>query len=233
MGLDDPFPYKENNSISSLPNSYISALSAVQEQSFIEAGFDNPDYYEQLFTYKHKATFVKVGFLVGIHDSFFILLGIILINLAKIGAIHPFKHEIISSFDMATMYFVNIAPFLITFFLTFKTFKKITGIISRKMAFYLISGFSLGVLTLSIVFFILGYWIGLAKCQEVYIFLSDCSKYLPFLQNMADFYWDYIKPTILSGTWIQLSEVFSISIALYIVYYAKILHLKKITNQKR
>ena len=47
----------KKDSISSLPRTYLEALSAIQEQSFVEAGLDDPEEYSQAFTFKHRLAF--------------------------------------------------------------------------------------------------------------------------------------------------------------------------------
>jgi len=214
------------DSISALPETYLEALSAIQEQAFIEAGLDDPDYYAEAFTLKHRLSFFKVGLFAGLGDCVLTLIGMVLYVLGRMKAVPVFGYER-STCDYLLSFVIVTFPYSATLFLTIRTFAHISGTISRKMAFYLSLGFTEGAVMTTALIFALCYAIATDWKQLVYTYLWECEKVSPLLTGMSAYFWTYLRPALISGAWDDLKMGLLVSCLMLLSYVARVFWLRK------
>ena len=212
--------------ISALPETYLEALSAIQEQAFIEAGLDDPDYYAEAFTLKHRLSFFKVGLFAGLGDCVLTLIGMVLYVLGTMKALPVFGYRR-NSFDYMLSFLIVTFPYSATLFLTIRTFAHISGTISRKMAFYLSLGFMEGSVMTTALIFALCYSIATDWGNTVYMYLYECEKTLPFVCGISGFFWRNIRPALIKGSWDELKISTLVSALIMLSYVARLFWLRK------
>ena len=219
----DPISSSQGDKISALPNTYINALSAIQEQSFIDSETEDYGLYSKLFTNNHKIAFFKTGFITAMLESFLLVIGYVLYQLTHYKILTPFGHEHLNLIDKFTLLLIQFFPYLLTLFLTAQTFSYLTGEIPRKMAKFLLSGFFCGSLFTILFLIILNYWSGIEYAEGVYKFL------IIFSQKVADFFWYYLRVVFEKGIWDETIMILSVNFLLFLIYFIQI---KRIDIQK-
>jgi len=223
--------HEGRDTISSLPHTFLEALSAIQEQNFVEAELEDPSFYGQLFTFKHKLTFLKVGLLTGIADSLLTVLGMIFYCLGIKGILPIFSvYQSNSLFNKILAYIITILPYIITIYLVFSVFKRISGTISKKMALFLSLGFVEGSILTTLLMFIVGYGLSTDFASFIYQTLDAWQTIYPILNGIADFFWNHFRYAIVDATWKELWTVIVISIAIFSCLWSRNFWLKR--NQK-
>ncbi len=213
------------DSISSLPRTFMEALSAIQEQSFVEAGLADPDHYSQSFTNKHRVTFFKVGFFTAVEDSILTVIGMFLFVLSERGIIPLFGTFSPSSPERAIAWIVATFPYMVVVFLVVQTYSKISGTISKKMGFYLALGFSVGVMFITGLFFMAGYGAATEFADSIYMFFLKWESLLSFLYGLADFFWYQIRSVLVQAVWTELKAAAGIIVILALIYYSRVFWL--------
>jgi len=220
----------ENNlpkdSISALPETYLEALSAIQEQAFIEAGLEDPDYYSEAFTLKHRLSFFRVGLFAGLGDCILTLIGMVLYVLGKMGAVPVFGYDR-GIFDLALAFIIATFPYSATLLLTIRTFAHISGTISKKMAFWLAVGFAEGSVLSTALLFELCYAVATEWKNQVYLYLLSLGEAVSFFKGVESFFWYNLTPALVSGSWDELKLSASVSAVLFLAFFARSLWLKK------
>ena len=211
----------KKDSISSLPRTYLEALSAIQEQSFVEAGLDDPEEYSQAFTFKHRLAFFRVGFHTAFDDALLAIVGMILYVIAKKGGLPIFSYWHLTKFNLFYAFTVATLPYMATFLLTLDSLLKVTGTISRNMVFHLILGFTQGAILTTMLTFVLGYGLSQKFAMKIYSSLMLIEQTF-HLDGMANYFWQYVRPAITLGTWNELKAAMGISAAMFLVYFFKV-----------
>jgi|GEM_PF-2326540 len=214
------------DSISALPETYLEALSAIQEQAFIEAGLEDPDYYSEAFTLKHRLSFFKTGLFAGLGDCILTLIGIVLYVLGKMQAVPVFGYSR-GTFDFALAFAIVTFPYIATLVLTIRTFAHISGTISKKMAFWLVCGFAEGSVLTTALLFALCYAVATEWKNQIYLYLLNLADAVPFLKGVESFFWYNLTPALVRGSWDELKLSASVSAVLFLAFFARSLWLKK------
>ena len=217
---------QSGDGISALPRAYLEALSAIQEQAFIEVGLDDPDYYAEAFTLKHRLTFFKVGLFAGLGDCILTLIGMVLYVLGRMKALPVFGYER-SGIDYALSFIIVTFPYTATLLITIRTFAHISGTISRKMAFYLSLGFAEGSVMTTALIFALCYAVATDWRELVYMYLYECERVFPLLYGTSEFFWRNVRPALIRGSWDELKMSALVSALIMLSYVARVFWLKK------
>ena len=216
------------DTISALPETYLEALSAIQEQSFIEAGLDDPDHYAEAFTLKHRLSFFKVGVFTGLGDCILTLLGMVLYVLGKMEIVPVFGYSR-TFFDFALAFAIVTFPYTATLFLTIRTFAHMSGTISRKMGFYLVLGFAEGSVLSTALIFSLCYAVSGEWSRKIFLYLKELGSHVWFLSGLDDFFWK-IRPALVRGSWDELKLSALVSGLLFMSYLARKFWIRKEKN---
>jgi len=211
----------DGDGISSLPGTYLEALSAIQEQSFVEAGLEDPDHYAEAFTLKHRVSFFKTGLFAGIGDSLLTVFGMVLYTLGKMQAIEVFGNKPAGTVDLVLAFLVAAFPYIATVLLTVKVFSKISGTISKSMALFLVLGFSVGAILCTALAFIVGYGTSTEYAASIYRNAAAWETVFPFLGGLADFFWYGVRHALVKGTWDELGAAVLVSLCLLLAYMAR------------
>ena len=233
------------DSISALPETYLEALSAIQEQAFIEAGLEDPDYYSEAFTLKHRLSFFKTGLFAGLEDCILTLIGMVLYVLGKIQAVPVFGYSR-GTFDFALAFVIVTFPYIATLILTIRTFTHISGTISKKMAFWLVCGFTEGSVLTTALLFAFCYAVATEWKNQIYLHLLHLEKSISFLkgisflketsflkgaelflQKVESFFWYDLTTALVRGSWDELKLSAFVSAILFFVFFVRSLWLKK------
>ena len=214
------------DTVSALPETYLEALSAIQEQAFIEAGLDDPDYYAEAFTLKHRLSFFKVGVFTGLGDCLLTLIGMVLYVMGRMGAVPVFGYQT-SFFDLFLAFTIVTFPYSATLLLTIRTFAHITGTISRKMGFYLALGFAEGSVLSTALIFALCWAVSGEWKNYIYLYLERLGCTIWFMKGVERFFWYDLSPALTRGSWDELKLAFIVSLLLFAAYLARCFWLRR------
>ena len=219
----------QRDTVSALPETYLEALSAIQEQAFIEAGLDDPEYYSEAFTLKHRLSFFKVGLFTGLSDCLLTLFGMVLFTLGRMKACPVFGYRY-TQFDYVLSFLIVTFPYLATLLLTVRTFSHMSGTISRKMGFYLVLGFSEGsVFSTALVFALCWAAAGEYKLRT-YLFLKKLSESIWFIKGIEEYFWRALAPAMIKASWDELKMAACVSAILFTAYIARKIWLTRERN---
>jgi len=218
----------QRDTISALPENYLEALSAIQEQSFVEAGLDDPDLYGEAFTLKHRLSFFKTGLFAGLGDCLLTIVGMILYVLGKMGAVPIFGYERRTA-DLVLAFAIVTFPYAASLILAIRTLAHVSGTISKKMMFWLIVGFTEGSLSGSALSFAACYGAASEWNTQIYLYLLKLEDIFPLFRGTADFFWYHMRAAMVSAAWDELKLSLLISSILFFAFLAKasLLHREK------
>ncbi len=203
-----------------LPKSFIEALSAIQEQSFIDSTRDDPEDYAKSFTLQNRLHFFWAGFSGGAFDVTLTAVGMFLFSLAMTGILPMFGRWNPGAIDLVFAFLLATFPYLATFILAVRIFSQISGTISRIMALWLSIGFFVGCSLLSLLYFIVGHAAAYDFADSVYLFLARISAAL------ADLYWDSVRDVLVKASWREAVLAHFCGLFVCLIYLGKILELK-------
>jgi len=213
-------PREEHGRPTNLPKSFIEALSAIQEQSFIDSTRDDPEDYAKSFTLMNRLHFFWAGFSGGAFDVTLTAVGMFLFSLALAGILPVFGHRNPGAFDLVCAFVLAAFPFLGTFILTIRIFSQIAGTISKIMALWLSVGFFAGCSLLSLLYFIIGHAAAYDFADSVYLFLAEISP------SLADVFWDSVREVLVKASWREAVLAHFCGLFVCLIYTGKILELR-------
>ncbi len=212
---------EEYNQLTTSPKSLIEALSAIQEQSFIDSTRDDPESYSKSFALINRLHFFWAGFSGGIFDVFLTIIGVFLFSLSLHGAIPLFGRYEHQTIDIIFGLLMAVFPYLATFCLFIVIYNQISGTISRIMALWLSLGFWSGTVVSSTLYFLFGHYISYDFSDKIYSLLLSYKFY-----DFASFFWDVLKPVFIKSSWREFVIANAGGFFVFLVFIAKDLELR-------
>ena len=213
-------PSEEHGRPTNLPKSFIEALSAIQEQSFIDSTRDDPEDYAKSFTLMNRLHFFWAGFSGGAFDVALTAVGVFLFSLSLAGVLPMFGRWDPGMIDLAFAFLLATFPYLATFVLAVRIFSQISGTISKIMALWLSVGFFVGCSVLSILYFLAGHAAAYDFADSIYLFFNK------FSPTLADIFWDEVRKVLVKASWRETVLAHFCGFFVCMVYLGKLLELK-------